>query len=83
MQPNLVLLADICDGVDRVERAVDGTPGGAVDEEGQMALALVANDQLFQLLRDHAALVITRDLHAVLGSKADRGCTAGNRVVML
>ena len=55
MKPDSVLLADVGDRLDGVEGAEDGCAGGAVDEEGQVALALVPDDQLLQLFRDHAA----------------------------
>ena len=40
---------------DGVVGAVHGGPGGAVDKEGQVALLLVLDDQLLQLLGDHLA----------------------------
>ena len=51
----MVLFADVGDVVDGVEGAVDGGAGGAVDEEGEVALALVTYDQLLQFAGDHAA----------------------------
>ena len=58
MEPDSVLLADIGDRLDGVEGAEDGGAGGAVDEEGQVALALVADDQLLELLGNHSAAMI-------------------------
>ena len=54
MKPDSVLLADVGDRLDGVEGAKDGCAGGAVDEEGKVAFALVTNYQLLQLLGDHA-----------------------------
>ena len=55
VEPDVVLFADVGDVVDGVEGAVDGGAGGAVDEEGEVALALVTYDQLLQFAGDHAA----------------------------
>ena len=55
VEPDVVLLANVCDLWDGVEGAVDGGAGGGVDEERQGALALVEHHQLLQLRRDHAA----------------------------
>lgn len=46
VQPDVILLADVSDGVDGVEGAIDGGPGRAVHEERQVAFALVTNNQL-------------------------------------
>ena len=40
---------------DGVVGPVDGGAGGAVDEEGEVALLLVLDHQLLQLRRDHLA----------------------------
>jgi hypothetical protein len=58
MKPDSVLLADVSDGLDRVEGPEDGGAGGAVDEEREVALALVANDQLLKLLGNHTATIL-------------------------
>ena len=55
MEPDVVLLANVRDGVDGVEGAIDGGARRAVDEEGQVTLALVPNNQLLQLLGNHTA----------------------------
>ena len=55
VQPDAVLLADVGDGLDGVERAEDGRAGRAVDEERQVALALMTDDQLLELSGNHAA----------------------------
>ncbi len=46
MKPDAVLLTDVRDGLDGVEGSEDGRADGAVDEEGQVTLALVTDDQL-------------------------------------
>jgi len=53
VEPDGIFLADVRDGADGVEGAVDGRAGRAVDEERQVALTLVADDQLLQFSRNH------------------------------
>ena len=55
MKPDAVLLTDVRDGLDGVESPENGRADGTVDEEWKVAFALVTNDQLLQLFRNHAA----------------------------
>ena len=54
MQPNVMLLANVRNVINGVKCAIDGGSSGAVDEEGQMTLALVTNDQALQFSGNHA-----------------------------
>ena len=53
VEPDAVLLTDVSNGLDRIKGSIDRRPSCAIDEEGQVTLALVANNQLLQLFRNH------------------------------
>ena len=61
VEPDAVLFTDVGNGLNGVKGSEDGGAGGAVDEEGKVTLALVTDNQLLQLFRDHAAAEIKFD----------------------
>ena len=62
MQPYVVSLTDVSDRVDGIKSSVDCRSGGAVDEKGEVSLALVSDDQLLQLLGNHPAPEIKQSI---------------------
>ena len=83
VEPNVVFFAYVGDGVDGVERPVDGRTGGAIHKEGQMTFALMSDDQFFQFGRNHPTAFIAGHLNAVLGAQTDGRGAPGHRIMVL
>ena len=54
VEPYVVSLTNVSDGVDGIKGSVDGCSGCAVNKERQMPFAFVPNDQFLQLFRYHS-----------------------------
>lgn len=74
VEPHVVFLADVGDFVDRIEGTYDGSTGGSVNEERNVALGLPFQYETLQLRGDHPALDV-RGYHdaVVCAETADRG----------
>lgn len=55
VEPELVLVTDVGDGVDGIERSEDGGAGSGRDEERDLALGDGFEDEALELGRNHLA----------------------------
>ena len=83
VEPAVVLLADIGNFLDGIEGADDRGAGRRVHEEGYVALGLALDYQLLEALGYHAAALVARHHHAVVGAEAAYGRARAHRVVAL
>ena len=83
MQPDLMLLADIGDLVERIERS-DGSRAGAGNHRNDgMAIIPKTCQSLIELSDIHAAAIIEADLDDVASSQPQDSRRSGNAVVRI
>lgn len=83
MKPESVFLADVCEGVEGVERAKDGGAGGGDHDEWALLFPGGLDDALLQVLGVHASSWVSLHLYHIVGANAQPVRTLQTRVVAL
>lgn len=83
VEPAVVLLADICDLIQRIKSAQHGCASSCVDEERNLPTRFAFKDQTLELAGNHFTVLVRRNHDAVFSSQAADGSARLDGVMAL
>lgn len=83
MEPHIVLLANVGDRINGIERAQDSGAAGTVDIEWSISLSHPLSDQPIEFVWPHSAAFIAGNLDHIVYAKTASGAGSLARVVAL